>query len=66
MASPPTYALNSAATVFGVVTKGGGRRVCESHLHGSKMRNLERLFIYGGFWKIWWLWPVVISSRFER
>ena len=44
MAFPPTYALASAATVFEVVTKGGGRWVCESRLHGSKIRNPERLF----------------------
>jgi len=27
MASPPTYALTSAATVFGVVTRGGNGSV---------------------------------------
>ena len=43
----PLYALTSAATVFGVVTKGGGRWVCESRLHGSKMRNPKRLFNAG-------------------
>jgi len=46
MAPSPTYALTSAATVFGVVT-GEKQWVCESRHHVSKIRNPERLFKAG-------------------
>jgi len=64
MVPPPTYALTSAATVFGVVTRGGAMGLCELPPWLQDTESWE--VIYGGFWKIWWPWPVVIPSRFER